>query len=77
MTTSWSYLMKGNVVGSVRANSAGCLMGLIALVLSPWFLSSAIAGRMTMRVPSDAALITITCLVVAITLLDWLYRINA
>ncbi|WP_146118503.1 DUF2752 domain-containing protein [Blastopirellula marina] len=76
MTTSWSYLMKGNVLSSVQANSAGCLMGLIALVISPWFLSSAVAGRMTVRVPSDAVLITITCLVVAVTLLDWLYRIN-
>ncbi|WP_146117762.1 MULTISPECIES: DUF2752 domain-containing protein [Pirellulaceae] len=76
MTTSWSYLMKGNVVGSLKANSAGCLMGLIALVLSPWFMSSAIVGRMTVRVPGDAVLITITMLVVAVTLVDWLYRIN-
>ena len=76
MTTSWSYLMKGNLLGSAKANLAGCLMGLIALVISPWFLSSAVMGRMTIRVPSDAVLITITLLVVAVTLLDWLYRIN-
>lgn len=76
MTTSWSYLMKGNLVGSVRANSAGCLIGLIALLISPWFITSAAVGRMTVQVPSDWVLIAITMLVVGVTLADWLYRIN-
>ncbi|MEW4453978.1 DUF2752 domain-containing protein [Bremerella sp. JC817] len=76
MTTSWSHLMKGNVWGSLKANSAGCLLGLLSLFLAPWMLSSAIVGRLTVPAPSDAVLITITVLVVAVTLGDWLVRIN-
>lgn len=76
MTTSWSYLMKGNVWGSLKANTAGCLLGLIALFLAPWMLSSAILGRLTVAAPSDAVLIAITILVVIVTLGDWLVRIH-
>ena len=76
MTTSWSHLMKGNVWGSLKANSAGCLLGLLALFLAPWMLSSAFFGRLTVPPPSDTVLITITVVVVAVTLGDWLIRIN-
>lgn len=76
MTTSWSHLMKGNVWGSLKANTAGCLLGLIALLLAPWMLSSAIIGRLTVAAPSDVVLITMTVLVVLVTLGDWLIRIN-
>ena len=51
-------------------------MGLIALVISPWLITSAAVGRMTIQVPSDWVLITITMLVVGVTLADWLYRLN-
>ncbi|WP_158261366.1 MULTISPECIES: DUF2752 domain-containing protein [Pirellulaceae] len=76
MTTSWSHLMKGNVWGSLKANTAGCVLGVIALFLAPWMLSSAVLGRLTVAAPSDAVLITITILVVLVTLGDWLVRIN-
>ncbi len=76
MTTSWSHLMKGNVWGSLKANTAGCLLGLISLFLAPWMLSSAVIGRLTLPAPSDGLLISITVLVVAVTLGDWLIRIN-
>ena len=76
MTTSWSHLMKGNVLGSVQANSAGFLLGLLALAASPWLLSSALMGRLTVAVPSDGWLIGITMFVVLVTLGDWLFRLN-
>lgn len=76
MTTSWSHLMNGNVWGSLKANTAGCLLGLIALFLAPWMLSSAVLGRLTIAAPSDLVLIAITILVVLVTLGDWLVRIN-
>lgn len=76
MTTSWSHLMKGNVVASVQANSAGFLLGLLALGASPWLLSSALLGRFTVPAPSDGVLIGVTLLVVLVTLGDWLFRLN-
>lgn len=76
MTTSWSHLMRGNVFGSVRANAAGFLLGVLALITAPWLLSSALWGRFTVAPPGDWTLIVLTCLVVGVTLGDWLYRLN-
>jgi len=76
MTTSWSHLMKGNLWGSVRANSAGCLLGFISLVASPWLISSAVVGRSTLKVPSDRTLILITIIVVLVILGDWIFRLR-
>ncbi len=76
MTTSWSHLMRGNVFGSVQANAAGFLLGVLALITAPWLLSSALWGRFTVAPPGDWTLIVLTCLVVGVTLGDWLYRLN-
>ncbi|MGY8769287.1 MAG: DUF2752 domain-containing protein [Pirellulales bacterium] len=75
MTTSWSHLMNGNLFGSVQVNSAGCLLGILAVISGPWALVSAIRGTWACGPPSERLLITLTIVVVLVTIVDWLFRI--
>lgn len=45
LTTSFSLLMHGDLVGSMRANSVGTAMALFGLALIPWSLLIALRGR--------------------------------
>jgi hypothetical protein len=45
MTTSFSLLMHGDVVNSLRANAVGTLLALFCLTLIPWCLASAVWKR--------------------------------
>lgn len=42
MTTSFSLLMRGDVMNSLRANAVGTLLALFCLTLIPWCLASAV-----------------------------------
>ncbi len=75
MTTSWAHLMNGNVLGSMQANSAGCLLGVLAVITGPWALISAIRGRWAAGPPRDRTLIFGTVVVVVVVIADWFYRI--
>ncbi len=45
MTTSFSLLVHGDLWNSVRANFVGTLVVVVAIVVLPWSLASAAAGR--------------------------------
>jgi hypothetical protein len=45
LTTSFSLLMHGDILGSLRANVVGTGMALFALMLIPWSLLIAFRGR--------------------------------
>jgi hypothetical protein len=45
MTTSFSLLMRGDVVNSLRANAVGTLLAVFCLMLIPWCLVSAVWKR--------------------------------
>jgi hypothetical protein len=45
LTTSFSHLMHGNVVHSLRANPIGTFMATLCGLLAPWLLLSAVTGR--------------------------------
>jgi hypothetical protein len=44
MTTSFSLLMHGDVVNSLKANAVGTLLALLWLTLIPWCLLSSYRG---------------------------------
>lgn len=75
MTTSWSHAARGHWPASVRANAGGALLAVAALVLGPWTLVSAARGRWFLRAPDERVLLAATLSVVAVTLLDWVYRL--
>jgi len=45
LTTSFSLLMHGDVLGSLRANLVGTAMALVGLALIPWSIWIALRGR--------------------------------
>jgi len=45
MTTSFSLLMHGDVMNSLRANAVGTLLAVFCLLLIPWCVGSAVCNR--------------------------------
>lgn len=76
MTTSWSHLMHGNLVGSLRANTGGALLGLTCLVSGPWLAASGLRGRWLIGPPHELAVIGLAAAVVVVTLADWSVRLG-
>src|SRR5262249_32812827 len=46
MTTSFAFLVRGDLVNSVRANAAGTILAAFVLALIPWNLACAIRGKL-------------------------------
>jgi hypothetical protein len=76
MTTSWARMVRGNVVGSARANSGGAMLALAALAGGPWLLASGLAGRWVWGLPRENIVLGIGLAIVAVTLVDWCLRLS-
>ena len=75
MTTSWAHLVRGEVGKSLRANSGGTAMALLAFWLSWSLLASAMRGHWIGRLPGNKShLIVMTILGLTIGL-DWIIRL--
>jgi len=75
MTTAWAHLLRGEVADALRANVAGALLALVAVVAAPWLLVSAAAGRWVGWSPRSTPLAGAAVLFVAVVLLDWIRRL--
>ena len=74
MTTSWSHMMHGQVVGALRANVGGTLLAAIAAAAGPWIIASGIHGAWLGRFPSEWTSLTVGVSLMGITLIDWAVR---
>jgi hypothetical protein len=74
MTTSWAYLVRGKFVNSVKSNSAGTLLGLIVIVMTPWALVSGLRGRWLWRPFSERVALIVALTLITLTLIDWSIR---
>ncbi|MCA9106937.1 MAG: DUF2752 domain-containing protein [Planctomycetales bacterium] len=74
MTTSWAWLMKGNLWASASANIGGTLLGLSALAATPWLLVSGLIGRFWPGMPNEIFVIVMALAVMFTTLINWLVR---
>ena len=74
MTTSFAYVVRGEVARAARTNPGGCLLALGTLPLVPWCLASALAGRsLGIRAPERVALVA-AMVVFAASLANWVVR---
>ncbi len=75
MTTSWAYVMNGNLESAIRANLGGVLLCFIAVVASPLLLCIAFRGKPISN--GWVAPLTIISLVAAIVIsfIEWLFRL--
>ena len=75
MTTSWSHLVRAQLIGAWRANAGGMLLGILAMAGTPWLLASAVRGRWLGWVPNTAVLAWVASGVVLVTLIHWGIRL--
>ena len=76
MTTSWSHVVRGQIVSALRANIGGTLLAAMAIVAAPWSLISAGRGRWAWGPPSERAIVAVAAVLVLVTLADWIARIG-
>jgi hypothetical protein len=76
MTTSWAWLLRGNVLQALTANTGGTLLAMLSLVAAPWLLISAVRGRWLIGLPSDWSFAAIALVVSAITAGQWIWRLT-
>jgi hypothetical protein len=76
MTTSWSYLTRGNVIGSLSVNTGGTLLGIVAAITGPWLLISGLQGRWFGPPPQDWVVIGASVVLTLVIAVDWIVRVS-
>lgn len=76
MTTSWAWLVRGDVWQALAANVGGVLLAIMTAATASWLLASAVRGRWLGGLPSDRTLVGLAIAVVMVTLVDWLVRVS-
>ena len=75
MTTSWSNLVRGNVIRSIQANSGGTLLAVIAMIAGPWAFLSGCRGSWLGGWPNEWMVVFLAFVLVTVTLIDWGFRL--
>ena len=75
MTTAWAHLVRGQVIGALRANVGGTLLAVVAMIAMPWLLGSAARGRWLGMAPNGAVAACISTTILLVILIDWLVRL--
>ncbi len=75
MTTAWTLLMHGELMRALRANCGGVLLAVLAMVAAPWSMISAVRGRWLMWKPNGTAVGWVSAVILAITLVQWGFRL--
>jgi hypothetical protein len=75
MTTSWAYLVRGQIVQAAAANVGGAVLGVLTAVAAIWLLASGFWGRWLGLVPNVTWPTWLLAGVAAVTLVDWVIRL--
>ncbi len=75
MTTSWSWMMKGNLLQSFRTNTGGALFCLLAMWTIPIASYVALKGRGTREGWFSRYGLIAMLIAVAVTAVDWIWRL--
>jgi hypothetical protein len=76
MTTSWSYVVRGQVVDALQASAGGALLALTAAVCGPWLVATGLWGRWLLPPPHEIATLALGLTIVAVTLIDWCLKLS-
>jgi hypothetical protein len=76
MTTSWAWMVRGQVLKAVQANSGGAMLAVVTAVFAPWLLGSGARGRWLLGPPRETVALAIAVAVMAVTFIDWIVRIR-
>jgi hypothetical protein len=76
MTTSFSLLMHGDVINSLRANAVGTLLAVFCLLLLPWCLASAVCSRTLFLHSVERAMTWVVLTFLSLMLLRWAFVVG-
>lgn len=71
MTTSFAYLVRGEIFRALDANPGGFLLACSFIVLGPWCAAGAIFGRMIGFRPTDRHWLVGIVIILMISLANW------
>jgi hypothetical protein len=71
MTTSFSLLMHGDLMNSLRANAVGTFLAIIGLLFVPWSVACVIARRYFFVASLEMAMLKVVMAFVALMILRW------
>jgi hypothetical protein len=74
MTTSWAWLLRGELGNALAANAGGTLLAGLCLVGAAWLLVSAVCGRWFGGRPNEWVMAGIAGMVSLVTAGQWLWR---
>ncbi len=75
MTTAWACAAQGRLPGALRANVAGAVLVLAAMLAVPWLLGSAAVGRWLVRPPHGGWIAVGISALGMLALIQWLARL--
>ena len=76
MTTSWSYLVRGQLGAAFGTHAAGVILGMLALVGGPWAVGSGLLGRWLLGRPRPVLVLGGLTILVAAALAHWAVRVG-
>jgi len=77
MTTSWAWLVRGEVARAAAASMGGLLAGMLAIGISAWTIVTAVRGRWWIGLPNEKVFIAVGLIFATITLADWCHKLWA
>jgi hypothetical protein len=75
MTTSWAWLLRGEIGHALAANTGGTLLAGLSLLGAPWLLASALRGKWFGGPPNEWAVAGVVGSVGLLTVGQWLWRL--
>jgi hypothetical protein len=75
MTTSWAWLLRGEIGHALSANAGGALLAVLSLVAAPWMLISAARGRWCGGPPNDWTVAGFIGTVTLVIVGQWVWRL--
>ena len=74
MTTSWAWLLRGEIGRALAANAGGTLLAGLSLIGVPWLLVSALRGRWLGGSPNEWAMAGVAGMVSLVAAGQWVWR---
>lgn len=75
MTTSWSHLMRGQLMAAFQANAGGALLGMLSAVSAPWLFWVSLRGRFPQMPVTDMHVALALLAIILVTFADWGLRL--
>jgi hypothetical protein len=77
MTTAWAHLVRGQIARAADVNLGGAILGVTAVLASPWLIVSAARGRWMLARPTELGLVVYAAILAVVAGVDWWMRFSS